>query len=363
MAPWQRNLQFSEALDNAVREAFRAAVAEVTLPDLDALKRLHKAHKNGNRLTIPVLPQLLGGDDLWTIARRDVALRLCRVFAEGVPKRIEQCPILRKGIELSEQADRPGESEESEKPEQNETGCESEQVTAEADTLSMSQGIAFAKAGHPVHAMIEAAEWLLNSAKALRKGHAWKRKAAKEGCVDWHWIESSLSETVVDARARGTAYAAPDTGDVMLLTTRPWTLCEAAAFEDAARTLRGAKPEASEPPEPDAATGRAAENLRGVPRRKREQLEDILRRGHVLSLVAWEAWWKRLRKCEQEAVKAASDALPDDWRLPVPQKDAERAGHEAARWGEHLPLSRGSTWRQTRRARRAGGNRRRRGIT
>ena len=102
----------------------------------------------------------------------------------------------------------------------------------------------------------------------------------------------------------------------MLLTTRPWTLSQAAAFE------------------------RAAVWLRCVPRRKREQLEDVLRRGHVLSLVAWEAWWKRLRKCEQKAVKAASDALPGDWQLPCPKDDAERAGCEAARWDdEHLPRS------------------------
>ena len=319
LPPWKRNRQFSDALDGAVREAFRAAVAEVTLPDLEALKELHKANEEGNRLTIPVLPQLLGGDDLWTIARRDVALRLCRAFAQAVPQHIEASKILAKGITLSGQAldesDQIGGEPDQTGGEPERTSDKPGQANREPVTLSMSHGIAFAKAGHPVHAMVEAAESLLNSAKELRKGHAWMRAPAGEGCVDWHWIESSLSETVAEARARGTAYTAPDTGDVMLLTTRPWTLSEAAAFE------------------------RAAELLRGVPRRKREQLEDILRRGHVLSLVAWEAWWKRLRKCEQKAAEAASDALPDDWRLPCPKDDAERAGCEAARWGAHLPRS------------------------
>ena len=321
LSPWERNRRFSDALDGAVREAFRAAVAEVTLPDLDALKRLSEA-KKGNRFTLPVLPQLLGGDDLWTIARRDVALRLCRVFAEGVPKRVEKCPILQKGIELSDRAADKSDQSRGGDPGQ---ATESEQTgeTEPADrsvALSVSLGIAFAKAGHPVHAMVEAAESLLNSAKALRKGHVWKREPAdgeqvREGCIDWHWIESSLSETVAEARARGTAYKAPDTGDVMLLTTRPWTLSDAERFEEAAKALRS------------------------VPRRKREQLEDILRRGHVLSLVAWEAWWKRLCDCEQKAVTAASKILSEAWQLPDPKNDKKRAGCEAARWGEHMELS------------------------
>ena len=327
LAPWKRNRRFSEALDGAVREAFRGAVAEVTLRDLNALKRLSETPP-GNPLKIPVLPQLLGGDDLWTIARRDVALRLCRLFAEAVPKRIEACPILRQGMQLSAPA--PNTSAKTEDA-SGQDADESRRATGDAErstheaqpagepvTLSMSQGIAFAKAGHPVHAMVEAAESLLNSAKALRNGHAWMRKTTTTGCVDWHWIESSLSETVTEARERATTYKAPDTRDVMLLTTRPWTLYEATAFERAAETLRD-----------------------GVPRRKREQLEDILRRGHVLSLVAWEAWWKRLRECEQKAVEAASNQLPEAWRLPRPKKEKEkrRAGREAARWGGHLCLS------------------------
>ena len=180
LRPWERNRQFSEALDRAVREAFRTAVAEVTLPDLEALKELHKANDQGNRFTIPVLPQLLGGDDLWTIARRDVALRLCRTFADGVPRRIENSKILKKGIALSEQAANESEQKAGEPDrtagESERTADKCGQANGKPVTLSMSHGIAFAKAGHPVHAMIEAAESLLKSAKALRNGLAWKRE-------------------------------------------------------------------------------------------------------------------------------------------------------------------------------------------
>ena len=299
--PWERNREFSLALDNVVRNAFRTAVAEVTLPDRKSLERLLGAAEKGKGFLIPVLPQLLGGDDLWTIARKDIALELCRTFASNVSTRVEESTILGKAMGISKKAS-------------GETVC-----------LSMSVGIAFAKAGHPVHAMIDAAESLLASAKTLRKGTAWtlrkntcwQRPEPNEGCIDWHWIESSLSETVGEARARGAAYVAPDTGDVMLLTTRPWTLTETEAFEKAAAVFESGVPGDEKP--------------RGVPRRKREQLEDILRRGHVLSLVAWEAWWAGLHPLERRAVKAMSAAFPEDWRLPAPGCKT-RAGLDAPKW-------------------------------
>lgn len=291
LPPWERNLRFSKALDHEVREAFHAAVAEVTLPDKGHLRKLRKAAQGGPRFIIPALPQIQGGDDLWTIVRKDVALQLCRHFARNMRSRVKTCPILSEGIRLS-------------------SGLSEEDV-------SMSQGVAFAKAGYPVHAMIEAAESLLDSAKTLRKGKAWKRGKPNEGCLDWHWIESSLSETVADARAAGTAYVAPDTGDVMLLTTRPWTHTEAEEFECAANLMMS------------------------VPRRKREQLDDILRRGYVVSLVAWEAWWNGLRECERRALRQTSASLSEKWRLPDLRCEADvvRAGCEARKWRKHLPVS------------------------
>ena len=290
LTPWERNRRFSTALDDVVRDAFRAAVAEVTLPNKAALKRLHGAAEGGTPFVIPVLPQLLGGDDLWTIARKDVALPLCRIFAAGVERGIRGT-ILERGLDLARRR------------------------SGATLKLTMSQGVAFAKAGHPAHAMIEAAESLLDSAKTLRKGKAWQRGEPCEGCLDWHWIESSLSETVAEARSASAAYVAPDTGDVMLLTTRPWTQTEGERFECAAGLFR--------------------DRENGVPRRKREQLDGILRRGHVLSLVAWEAWWNRLRDGEREAVTHASQALAEAWRLPSPCED--RAGCKARHW-KHLPL-------------------------
>ena len=297
LRPWERNRAFSAALDDVVRKAFLTAAAEVTLPDLAALERLHAAAKTQNsRFVIPVLPQIQGGDDLWTITRKTVALRMSRLFASNVQKGMKECPIIERGRTISES--NSGEAARSLRDMEGDDkgtggGARRPACSDQATSLSVSQGIAFAKAGHPVHAMIEAAESLLDSAKALRKGQAWRRRQPAEGCIDWHWIESSLSETVGDARARGAAYVAPDTGDVMLLTTRPWTQTQAECFERAARLFRDKK--------------------EGVPRRKREQLDGILRRGRVLSLVAWEAWWKRLRDCEREAVRNTTKALKCSW--------------------------------------------------
>ena len=308
-SPWKRNRKFSLDLDNVVRDAFRTAIAEVTLPDRKSLERFLDATENGSDFRIPVLPQLLGGDELWTIARKDVALKLGRTFASNVSTRVDESMILGTAMDISKNA----------------SG-----VTV---SLSMSLGLAFAKAGYPVHAMIDAAESLLASAKTLRKGTAWtlrkntdwQRPEPNEGCIDWHWIESSLSETVGEARARGAAYVAPDTGDVMLLTTRPWTLTETQAFEKAASVFTSGAP--------------SDEKRRGVPRRKREQLEDILRRGHVLSLVAWEAWWAALHPLERITIKSTSEAaLPESWRLPAPGCKT-RAGLEAPKWDGHFDLS------------------------
>ena len=282
--PWERNRDFSLALDRQVRAAFRAAVASIILPDRAAVERL-RAWQARTPFRIPVLPQLLGGDDLWAICRRDVALRLAHNFASGAQERIAADPVLNTALRLSEQP-----------------------------APSISLGIAFAKAGHPVHAMVDAAESLLDNAKTLRKGMAWGRAKPDEGCLDWHWIESSLSQSVAEARERGWGYTAPDTGDGMLLTTRLGTLTETAAFEAAALRFR-----------------------QDVPRRKREQLEDILRRGHVLSLMAFEAWWKGLRSHERKALAKASDKLPEPWRLPAPSE--ERAGPEAAASAGRIDLS------------------------
>jgi hypothetical protein len=76
------------------------------------------------------------------------------------------------------------------------------------------------------------------------------------------------------------------------LTTRPWTRAEAMMFRDA-----------------------ATEFSSGVPRRKREQLEQVLRMGRSLGQLAWQAWWNGLSGEQQEVVVRATAKLPARCRL------------------------------------------------
>jgi hypothetical protein len=261
--PWMRSAEFARTLDRCVREAFSEAIADVTVtPEL--VEKLQAAAAAGTTpdVPLPCLPQLTGGDDIWAVARRDVALQLASCFSIRFQDLVSKDPkygMLRRATELVDP-----------KP-----------------TLSISLGIAFAKAGHPAHAMIEAAETLLASGKTLRKGQVFGRGGPKTaGCIDWHWIESSLSESVKEARGRGWSYQDPDERTVLVLTTRPWEANQCGPLIEAARFFRDA-----------------------VPRRKREQLDAILRRGRSLSLLAWTAWLKGLRPIERESLRTLGTLL------------------------------------------------------
>lgn len=285
LLPWQRNREFSLALDQVAREALGQAVAVAAFPDtrdtqadLDRLER--RAAKDPDKsiaLNVRVLPQLCGGEDVWIVAAREAALLLAVEFGKGYAA-IARDANHRGGI--IDQA---------------------KSLARASENLTLSFGVAFAKAGYPVHAMVDAAEKLLKSAKALRKGKlaAQGRPNAasgeEQGCIDWHWIESSLSEDVDDARAR---WRYGDGGTTMYLTTKPWTIEETEKFL------------------------KAAELLAYLPRRKREQIESIVRLGRMPSLLAWESWWKSLQPGEQHWFEThVNSALPDSLRLPAPTKD------------------------------------------
>lgn len=258
--PWQRNHRFADELAKAHKDAFRDALRDVLEP---WLAQLRKNPEKAKTAKLPVLPQLLGGDDLWMVCARHVALTLASRFSEEFRSRVT--PVVQAAAPDAQQ------------------------------DLTMSVGIAFAKAGYPAHAMREAAESLLKSAKGLRRGQLWGRGAESEGCLDWHWIESSLIESVADARASGASYQdPPERGrdaapgrqpEVMLLTTRPWAVGVYKHFTD------------------------AAQEFEKISRRKREQLDDILRRGRPLSVLAWHTWWDGLTQGERERLGKAQDAI------------------------------------------------------
>jgi len=277
--PWLRNAEFSSQLEDLVRRALGEAIAEVVLPyggehedqTTKTTRQENAEHlRAGKRVDLPILPQLQGGEDLWIVCTRKAALdlacafaKLFQAYANGHP----EYPAVREAIRVAQ-----------------EVACVHAGEPRPAEVLTMSIGVAFAKAGYPVHAMVDAAESLLKSAKALRKNKIEGRILSKtEGCIDWYWIESSLSESVDDSRWRGWEYQ--DGNTLFRLTTRPWSVSETEACVKAARALQK------------------------IARRKREQLESILRRGERLSELAWESWRKTLTATEGATLDAVNTAL------------------------------------------------------
>lgn len=287
--PWRRNADFAHQLDRAFRWAFCHAAAAAMLPNAADARTIAAKVEQQRHILLPMLLQLLGGDDLWMVVRKDLALPMAAQFSM----------IFRNIVN----GDAPYEIE-GRKPSRP-APADTEMIRAALDAtgavarpvLSISLGIAFAKAGYPVWAMIQAAESLMAGAKTLRKRTVWGRTREphlEHGCLDWHWIESSVSETIRDARSRGWSYR--DGNRILLLTTRPW------AAESTLHFIRAAK------------------KLRGVARRKRELLEEILRLGYEFSLIAWERWWKTLTKSERDLLE---DIRHDVKRAGVRLLDAD----------------------------------------
>lgn len=304
LRPWQRNAEFARGMENLVRRALGEAIAEVVLPgggEADA-KRIRDRSvanllsKGGARVNLPVLPQLQGGEDLWIVCRREVAIDLARWFADHFKEYANGHADFSGVTAALEVAHKLAAADTS-----------AAGLTApESEILTISAGIAFAKSGYPVHAMVDSAESLLKTAKALRKGNLpWRNLELAEGCIDWYWIESSLSESVDDSRRRGWVYQ--DESSLYHLSTRPWSSSETAKFVEAARELQR------------------------IPRRKREQLESILRLGSELSELAWQSWRKGLTKCERERLDQKVNAsLPEALRLPDVTKSPWLGRHEVS---------------------------------
>lgn len=266
--PWQRDWYFADALDKATRGAFGDALAELLVPDVNAAEGLLAQIRAGDPVHLPLLPLLIGGDDLWALAERQIALPFARLFAAAFETLVKSSGPLTAAMEAA--------------------GAES----GEPPSLSMSVGVAFAKAGFPAYSMQNAAKALLKSAKSLRKGHEWGRVARQEACVDWYWIQSSQIGNVM--QARDNEWHLQDGDTTYCLTTLPWTAADAGCFEEAARELRDR-----------------------VPRGDLKALYKQLQRGNALSDLAWEAFMGGLRETQRDAVYRANARLPEEYRLPV----------------------------------------------
>ena len=231
--------RFSHALDRTMRDAVRDACGAL----------LHETQPDR---PYPFLPLILAGDDLLIICQRHLALRLVCEIANRYEGAAQSNEVLRHAFEVSGITD---------------------------ERLTVSFGVAFVKKGFPFEAATELAEDLIRSAKVRRRG-----LTHKEGCVDFHWYESTGRQELSHLRD-ALSYIDPASNTELRRFTRPWLWSE----------LHAAL--------------RSIPHLSGFPTRKLHQLPEILAQPEALSELAFDRWWVHLSKTERQKFNQAHGAI------------------------------------------------------
>ncbi|MEP6715744.1 MAG: hypothetical protein ABJC09_09215 [Terriglobia bacterium] len=252
--------ELQSVLELAVAEAYRNVPAEKRPPNQP----------------LPYRHLLIAGDDLFIIARRDIALTMAHDIEASFSRLGYKSSVIQAALRC-----------------------------AGAPRLSISLGVLFAKYGYPFDASFDLAEDLLRSAKS--DGRVPTENA--EGGIDFHWLGDSGRPRLTAIR-RSQFFYLDDSGDEMHLTTLPWACSGAKAYLD------------------------AADVLRGVPRRKLKQLDEITRLGRELSDLAYLAWRQGLQG-QEKGVDTALGLIhwpgvpeggkPSLWR---PSQSTKRRGWE-----------------------------------
>ncbi len=250
-APQEIMTAFCLAVDGCLHDAIDSAVNGVLT------KRPGKADDY-----FPVAPIVIGGEDIWIVCRRDLALELAMELGEAYAKSARSNGVLRDALATLPKEDRP--------------------------ELTLSFGILFAKCGFPIEIMGDLAEELLRSAKDRRSG-----AEPKEGWVDYHWLDSTGRQSISEYRRQGLAYM--DAGREFLLYTRPWRLSQLGPALKHARAFRD-----------------------GIPPGKLAQLETAMRLGTDLSDLAYRQWRLRLDKKGRQALDGAGINERSPWGPPNP---------------------------------------------
>ncbi|OGL45036.1 MAG: hypothetical protein A2161_03245 [Candidatus Schekmanbacteria bacterium RBG_13_48_7] len=241
--PYRRAYEYAMSIDRCIKESLKNAI-KILVPEVPEESEF-----------FPIIPLLAGGEDLWVISRRDIALKFVILLAQEYSKNIEKEPVITKAFEVA--------------------GLKSK------EKLTISFGVLFAKQGYPFDAQIDLVDELLHSAKQYRRELP---LSDLEGCVDFHWLGSTGRETVADCRME--SYGYNDKKMIFKLFTRPWSITE----------LERAQ--------------KAAAELEFISRRKLKQIETILRMGDVLSQLAFYKWWANLIQDERNHILKVLECLP-----------------------------------------------------
>lgn len=157
------------------------------------------------KITLPIRPLLVGGDDIIALCRCDYAVT-----------------FVRKVREVFE-----AESQNSKVP-----------WPATDNGLTISAGVLFTSVTLPLHTAIPYAEALLESAKSLGRERAEARKAPP-ACIDWEQITESVIDTPDAKRLRELTFYDEEIEKNITLTRRPYTLADFAELEKKAKKYGG----------------------------------------------------------------------------------------------------------------------------
>jgi hypothetical protein len=235
-----RPLEFSRSVQKIFLDSLKEAIVETASPDM-AGKRF------------PVIPLLVGGEDLWLLSRRDLAFPLIQRIGVLFAEKAKADPFLKIALMVSG-----------------------------VDRLTLSFGVLFAQKGYPFDQQTTLVNELLKNAKAYRKKLP---SNEQQGCVDFLWLDASGRETV--AEMRRTAYGYKDNDRTFRLFSHPWTLEELQACREALAPFAG------------------------ISRRKLYQWRDILRSGDRISVARAHRWLTSLEKSERQAWEEGVTLLPE----------------------------------------------------
>ncbi|AMC10193.1 hypothetical protein Lupro_02520 [Lutibacter profundi] len=146
---------FSTKIGKCTFAAFKTAIEEVLISKDEQAK---KDEQNPNKITLPIRPIIIGGDDVTLIIRADLALKFTRVYLEIFEKKTKTAELNNK---------------------QGVTAC---------------AGIAYVKEKFPFHYSVNLAEELCTYAK-----NESKRKAS---CVQFHKVQDSIIDNYKEIEQR-----------------------------------------------------------------------------------------------------------------------------------------------------------------
>ncbi len=157
------------------------------------------------KITLPIRPLLVGGDDIVVLCRCNYATafvkEVAQVFEEESRKNKKLWP-------------------------------------ATANGLTISAGILFTSVTLPLHTAIPYAEALLKNAKALGRKKA-NPGHAPPACIDWEQVTESVIDTPNAKRQRELVFFDEEIGQCIQLTKRPYTMEDFNKLETTAATFKG----------------------------------------------------------------------------------------------------------------------------